>query len=443
MPTLFGRPTPAVAASCALAQEPRTLKLRARKSHLFTACCLLATTFSTQAAGRLTIESAIAHAERDAPMLEARRAALDAASQRVGPAGEQADPELVFGIENLPVTGRDAGSVTADFMTMRKIGVSQRFVRQAKRDLRVSRAEADVDLARADLLSNQLALKEAVAQAWITRFIAERKRALLIELRPRFELAVLAIDAQLAAGRRGSADALAVRSDALDLEDRITEAEGDVLAACAILARWLPDTALDPLGDPPDWRRLGDTPVDSLVGRIDSHRELMTFAASAQAAELELRLAQAEKRPDWSVELVFAQRGPEFSSMATLLMRVDLPVFAKRRQDPLIAARHAEREAIVGMREDARREHLAALQSTIAQWQSAAQRVDRFESRQRPLARERAAAALAAYQGSSGNLNDVSGALMAELEREIDYTERLSALAMAWASLRYAFNEEH
>ena len=390
----------------------------------------------------LGLEDALALAESTTPVLAARQTSLLAAEQRVGPAGELPDPELIVGIDNLPTDGADAGSLTADFMTMRKVGLMQRFVHRDKRTLRQDRAAADVDREAAMLISERLSVRVAVARAWIDTHLAERRHALLLALRPRFDLGVAAAEAQLIRGG-GGADALAAKDARIALEDRISEAELATRIARAELARWLLDDAQRPLQSPPDWRDLGNASAASLLPRIDQHRELLGYAAQTRAAEVDVQLARADKRPDWSLELAYADRGPAYSNMLSLMVRVDLPVFASRRQDPMIAAKLAERDRVDAEREDARRRHAAELQSAVATWQTALVQIDRFDHELRPLALDRTDAALAAYRAGRGDLSAAIAALTAETDRELDYVDRLATLAAAWAELRYSFAEEH
>src|SRR5215470_624789 len=78
---------------------------------------------------RLSLEAAVEQALQRAPQVEAKSASVDAAQALTVSAGRLPDPQLVVGIDNLPVTGPDAYSTTADFMTMRKIGLAQQFPR--------------------------------------------------------------------------------------------------------------------------------------------------------------------------------------------------------------------------------------------------------------------------------------------------------------------------
>src|SRR5471032_1289626 len=91
----------------------------------------------------LGFEEALRQAEAGSPQLAAQRASADAAAALVITAGENPDPKLVFGIDNVPADGADKWNVTADFMTMRRVGVMQDFVRSEKLGLREAKAAAE------------------------------------------------------------------------------------------------------------------------------------------------------------------------------------------------------------------------------------------------------------------------------------------------------------
>ena len=75
----------------------------------------------------LSLEEALRLASEQSPQMAAQRSAITAAEQAAASARQLPDPKAIVGIDNLPVTGSDAWSLTSDFMTMRKIGVMQDF----------------------------------------------------------------------------------------------------------------------------------------------------------------------------------------------------------------------------------------------------------------------------------------------------------------------------
>jgi len=389
----------------------------------------------------LSLLEAVKQAETQAPNIDARQAALTSAERAVTPAGQLPDPQLIVGIDNLPVTTNDAFHLNRDFMTMRKVGVMQTFTRGEKRELRTQRAEAMAAREGALLTTERLTTREAVARAWVMRAAAERRVDLLRSLRPRVEAQIVAATAAVTAGRGSAADGIAARAERAMLEDRIGEAERAVEETRADFARWLPDDGDKPLGDAPDFRSLGADP-DTLIRNVAHHRELLAYDAAEKAATTEVALARAEKRPDWSLEFAYAQRGPQFSNMVSIEARIDLPLFGSKRQDPNIASKQALIDQIADEREAARRMHTAELQKTLATWRSAVERVHRYEKELLPLADDRADAALAAYRGGRGDLQASLTSLDDAIERRLAYTDLMSTLGQSWAALYFAFPKE-
>lgn len=388
----------------------------------------------------LSLTDAVRLAEADSPAIEARKSAVESAEHAIAPAGALPDPQLVAGIENLPVTTGDAFSLTRDFMTMRKIGVMQDFPQRDKRRSRTERAQAMAQREQALLTTERLSVREAVARAWIARASAERRLRLLQSLQPRSEAQVAAATAALSAGRASAADGIAAKAAVAGLADRIADVEREVEDARADFARWLPSASERPLGDGADWQVLGADP-DTLIKNIGHHRELLAYDAAEQAANADVALARADKGSDWSVELDYAQRGPAYSNMVSIEFRIGLPLFGATRQDPTIASRLAAADQIGAEREDATRMHTAEVRKTLATWRSASARVQRYERELIPLADDRAEASLAAYRGGQGDLQASLAALDNAIEQRITYTGLQNTLGQAWAALHFAFPE--
>ncbi len=389
----------------------------------------------------LSLNEAVRLAEIDSPAITARQAAVESAEDAILPAGALPDPQLVAGIDNLPINTSAAFNLTQDFMTMRKIGLMQDFPRREKRQLRSERARAIAERERAQLSTMRLSVSEAVARAWIARSTAEHRLQILQTLAPRAEAQVVAATAALSAGRGSAADGLAAKVAQALLADRLIQVQREIDEAHAEFARWLPDAGARPLGAAPDWTDLGINP-DALLSNAAHHRELLAYDAAEQAANADVALARAEKRPDWSVELDYAQRGPQFSNMVSLEFRIALPIFPRHRQDSMIASKQATLAQLEAEREDARRMHTAELHKTLAAWRSALERVQRYERELLPLTDDRADAALAAYRGGRGDLQTALIAFDAAIEQRITYTELQNTLGQAWAALHFAFPKE-
>jgi outer membrane protein TolC len=394
----------------------------------------------------LSLAEAQRLAERDTPQLVAQEAAIRAARAASIAAAELPDPKLIAGIDNLPVDGGDRFSLTRDFMTMRKVGVAQDFVRGEKLQLRGERAQAEVKKEVAVLAVTEANLRRDVALAWVDVWVAERQLALLQELEGEARLAVSAAQAALAGGKGRAADPFAARLGSAQLVDRMIDARRAIAKARAQLARWIGDAAVRTLGGAPDFARIVHRHED-LVAALELHPHLAMYAPMQAMADAEVRLAEAAKRPDWSVEVAYAQRGPLYSNMISIGVRIDLPIFEARRQNPAIASRLAAAEQVRAQAEDARRAHLAEIRALLADWNAAVERVQRFESSQIPLVHERSQAALADYSGGKAELGSTLEARRAEVDIRLAHLQATGEMARAWAQLNFLLpavpGEEH
>src|SRR5260221_11846395 len=143
-----------------------------------------------------------------------------------------------------------------------------------------------------------------------------------------------------------------------------------------MLSRWLGTEASDATGKAPDiftfsHHNLGNEADFSL------HPHVAMYAPIEAAAEAELKLAQVATQPDWSVELSYAQRGSAYSNMVSVMVRMDLPLFASRRQDPVTLSKSRQLEQVRAQAEDALRRHVSELRAAGGDWQGAQARVMR------------------------------------------------------------------
>ena len=176
-------------------------------------------------AAPLSFEEALQLAEHNAPSLAVDNARIEAARQAAIPAGELPDPKLMLGIDNLPINGPDRFNLNRDFMTMRRIGVSQEVPNSAKRQARVEVAQSSIAVAVAERRIERLKVRSAIAQAWIGRYTVERKLALFDALYRENRLLADAVLAHFASGRGLSMDAILPRQEAAALADRHDQLE--------------------------------------------------------------------------------------------------------------------------------------------------------------------------------------------------------------------------
>jgi outer membrane protein TolC len=402
------------------------------------ACFALA---ATAAAQSLSLEDALRAADAQSPRLNAQRAMVRSADNQAARAGELPDPKLKLGIENLPVTGEDAFRYDRDFMTMRSIGLMQDFPNRTKREARSARAEHARDVEQAQFASQAAMLHREVALAWFEAHFAERSRDALNALGRQYEAHADTVTAGLARGKQGAAESFMLRGAVEQTRDRVIEQERMAARARAMLEAFLGAQAKRPLGAPPDTTALVHG-REAVIEQLHQHPMLRVLDERESLARAEVDVAKASKESDWSLEVGYAVRRPNFSNMMTVMVAFDLPWQAERRQDRDVAAKLAEVEQARSLREDARRMHEAELRGWIADHEAASRRAERFRTVLLPLARDRASAALAAYQGGRSELAPVLEANRAVTETELGLIAVEAERARAWANLSYQYPHE-
>ena len=362
-------------------------------------------------AQNLSFAEALAQAERNAPQLLADSQLVKAAELSVLPAGALPDPKLQFGLDNILIEGANRFQTGGDFMTMRRVGLMQDFPNRAKRAARIETAQAQIAVARAQRVITLQSVRLSTAVAWIARRSAERELAALVDLRTENKLLAGVVLAQLAGGKGMLTDAVMPRVEAAMIDERENALTSQVAQANAELHRWLGAPAGAPLvGEVPDW----SLELATLRAHLNRHPQLQAFASKETLLQAQSNAAKADKHADWTLEVAYQQRGRAFGDMVSIQASFDLPFFTKTRQDPLIAAKAAELQALEFERESTTREHAALLEAQLAEHARLVKTAMRIEQILLPLAAEKCALASAAWQ--SGNA-DLSALIAARQER--------------------------
>lgn len=400
---------------------------------------LLAQSVDAADAEPLTFNAALALALREAPILTANAAQLDAARQAVIPAGELPDPKLALGVENLPIEGPDRFSLSSEAMTMRRIGVMQEFPNRAKRDARVAVARGRVERAAAEMAVTRLMVLRETAVAWIARDTVEQQLARIDALVVENRLFEAAVQARLAGGQGMATEIVMPRQEAAQIEERRDELQARRAQAIAALRRWVGTVADSPLaGTAPDW------PIShaALLHGLHQHPEIELFTPQAQVLEAEVAEAQAGKKSDWALELAYQNRARQFGDMVMLQVSFDLPVFASSRQEPQIAAKRAERMALDAEREAMLREHAAQLEADLADYTRLSSAIKRQRQLLLPLANEKVTLALAAWRGGRGSLTELISARSERIDTELRTIAIEGEQRQLAARLHYVYGAE-
>jgi outer membrane protein TolC len=386
----------------------------------------------------LTLGEAQQRAIARSRQLGAQDQAITAANEMAVAAGQRPDPVLKVGIDNLPVSGPDRFSLGNDFMTMRRIGVSQELTRADKLHWRSARYQIEGDKALAQKEVALAALQRDTAIAWLEVFYTEEMTSAVSAQTAVSRQEIEAAEAAYRGGRGSSADVLAARSALLALDDRASEVKRRQRAARTMLARWTGEET--PVAGAPDIDRIRLDPA-SLDTDLAHHPEIAVLNKQENIAQADANLARANQHTDWSVEVAFQQRGSAYSNMVSVGISVPLQWDRKNRQDRELAAKLALVEQTKAERDEMLREHVAETRSMIIAWQSGRERTIRYTHESLPLAADRSQALLAAYRGGKATLAEVLAARRGEVELRLQALEVELDTARLWAQLNFLFPE--
>ncbi len=378
-------------------------------------------------AAPLSLDQALEQATQRSTAAAAARAGGRGATEMVAAAGQLPDPMLGLSVENLPVTGMDRFSTTAESMTMRRIAVAQEWVSAEKRSAREAAARAMVQREGA---TERTALSEArlqTALAFLDAFYAAEalKFSQQAERHAREELETARARASSPGG--SAAEPLAIAAALGQAEDESEALRQQMSAALAALARWTGHPVQE-LADP----RLPEAPGRDAY--VSAHPVVASRRTDIDFAERDAAVARLNRRPNWSWEVAYGQR-QGYSDLLTFGVRIPLPVAPASRQDretaskvALVDRAHAElteAERVAALEFDALAIDMARLR----------QRIERYRGAVITPARQRTEATLAAYRSNQASLSMVFEARHAELEAQRKLLELQRDLAKAQAQL--------
>lgn len=413
---------------------------RARARHLSTlalvlALAPLAVRAQSSEGVALELPEAANLAVSTQPLLQGLEAQTRAARETAVAARQLPDPQLLTGIADLPVNTGDAGSFTRDSDTQVQIGLMQEFPRAEKRRLRGELSEREAARLEAEHHLAQRSIRRDASLAWLELWRYDGMLSLTRASLREAETQVQAVEIALKTGTATQAEFLAARQEADRLRDAVAGAEQSVAHARNALSRWIGDAAQRPVcPDLPQTPALPSLAVT--LERVRSHPHLGGAAAQVTAAQTGAELAQAAYKPDWRVELGYAYR-PAFSEMVMLQVGVDLPVFARNRQDRSLAAALAQKDAAEFAVEDASRQLLSEARLNHHDYERLAVRLKDYDQTLLPQSEHRITAALAGWRSGRSALREMLDARRAALEIQMARLDLQLDLAKHTVQLTY------
>lgn len=389
------------------------------------AAALLPATWAV--AAPLSLDQAVDLAVQRSQMARSARAGAMSAAEVARAAGQQPDPMLTFGIDNVPATGSRRFSTNAEDMTMKRIGMSQEWVPADKRSAREAVSNA---MHRREAVMEGVAAADArmqTAMAYVEAYYAGQALALttLNEKHAREELE--AGKGRLATVSGNSAEVLGLSSALGTAEDESADMRQQQGTSAVNLQRWTGLPA-DELAPP----RLADIPTQEAF--VASHPLVVARQLGIEVARQEVEVARLNRKPNWTYEVSYGQRQgrPDLVSFG---ISIPLPIAPDARQDRETAAKLALVDKAEADAEEARRVaagEYAALASDARRLQ---ERIERFQAGVLTPLQQRTAATLAAYRSNQASLVMLFEVRHAEVEAQRKLLNLQRDLAKAQAQL--------
>lgn len=386
----------------------------------------------------LALPQAIDLALSDQPALTAYDRTAEAAADAAVAAGQLPDPELVVAVRNLPVTGDGAFSFGSAMMTMKSIGVQRRQVRSRKRRALSAQAlaQGDVSLAEQELLARRI--RREVMLSWASVLEARETQATLSTLTDRLRSRQRIVEANVATGGAIAAEVIAISAE-------IGAATGDLLAARdreaaarALLARWIGDAAQRPLAAAMPICRPASR--EAALASLDTHPLLGVEDRRVALAERGGDAARSDRLLDWGWSLMYGQRDNR-SDLFTVQVTLDLPLNRGKLQDRRIAQADRLADAARDRQADERRQLVAGLNQSWAQWSAANARLTATQATVIPALQGAQTALEARYSGGGDSLQGVQAARERTTRALLTVVDERAALGRATADLLYYVGE--
>lgn len=400
------------------------------------------------AAGQVrALDSLVARALATNPQLQSLESQAAASRVRVRAAGAWADPMVMAGIQNLPVSREAAAGHAApkgpEPMTMKMLGVSQTIPYPGKTSLRASVARSEADAADARAATARRELRRVVSSAYYD-LVAARMLLNIVERQQDVASGIVpATQARYVSGSAPQSDVLKARNEAAALaEERNTLVQEERTALARLNAAldqpsvtfFSTDSLTAPGG--------ALAPLDSLQAlALAASPRLAEGRAMIAAQTARADLARRERLPDVDVSVQYGQRD-RLPDMITALVSVALPIQRRRKQDVEVRAAQldvASAEAELRADGNAIRGEVARLHATIERH---AANLALFDRVMLPQARATFASASTVFQSGRGELLGVLDAMRALFATETMRVRTLAEYLKSLAELEAVVGQE-
>ena len=385
------------------------------------------------------LQELIAEAARNNPEIRAAGNERLAAQHRVSPAGALDDPMLEAGVLNAPVASL---RLNREDMTMKMLGLSQKFPFPGKRDLRQDVAAKDAEsLAHAYQETVNRVIRDVKTAYFELAFVAESSR-LVEKNRQVLEQFLKISESRYSVGQGNQADVLKAQTQLSKMADELIKLARERQAIEAELTRAL-GRGPDAVAPVPAALRLRETPLQLEALRETALRErpqLLGLKSLIDRSAKTLDLARKDYYPDFDVKFSYGQRenmldGARRDDLVSFTVAINLPIWRESKRDPRVAEAIAMRNQAMDMYRAQQNELSSKLRQQVANAEQSRNSARLYETGVLPQARLAVESSLAAYRVNRVEFLTLLDSQMTVLNYEISYASAQSNYNKALAEI--------
>ncbi len=403
---------------------------------------------SVQAAEVLSLDEAVTQALVANPGLAAIEARVKALAEIPGQAAALPDPRLLVNIVNLPL---DGFSFTQEGMTQFQVGIIQALPFPGKLALRSQAASQEVKAAESDLEERRLQLVRDVKTVWWNLFYLDRALEVIGRNQTLLAQFVNVAETRYTVGRGLQQDILLAQLELSKLSDSAIRVqnrrENEVVRLNVLMDHSVAASIYLPALVDETLRRLVSAEMLQQQA-VEGHPSLAAQRERMGAARSRVDLAEKDYAPDFSVGAVYGLRrgsNPDGSSradFASIMLSMNLPLYAGSKQDRAIDQRNAEWMQQKYRLQDQRNQVALEVQQAMTDYHRAGEQVQLFQQEIIPQARQTVDAMLAGYQAGKVDFLSLIRSQTTLYDYETQYWKALSAANQALARLVASVGEE-
>ncbi|MBI2313939.1 MAG: TolC family protein [Betaproteobacteria bacterium] len=371
----------------------------------------------------------VSEALQNNPEIRAARKEVEAAQARISPAGALDDPMLEAGVINLPV---DSRRFDREDMTMKMIGLAQRFPYPGKRGLRQDMASKDAESLAYGYQETVNKVVRDVKLAYFDLALVMDSKRLVEKNRSVLDQFLKVAEARYAVGQGSQADVLKAQTQLSKMLDELIRLDRERPMIEADLSRTL-GRGSNPAPVIPQTPGPGEVALslDALrQAGLRDRPQLRALQSLVARNDKALELARKDFYPDFDVRLQYGQRdnmpdGTKREDMVSVIVAINLPLWREAKLDPRLSEAAAMRDQALNMLQAQQNELFMKLRQQVAGAEQNLKSARLYETGILPQARLAVEATLAAYKVGRADFLSLMDSQMTVFNYEIVHAAAL------------------